>query len=41
VKLTSQSQASSAKLQAPSSPALILPQLNDNRIIKEKDYENK
>ena len=30
--------------QAPSTkprPALILPQLNDSRIIKEKDYENK
>jgi hypothetical protein len=33
-------QATSAKRQAPR-PALILPQLNDNRIIKEKDYENK
>ena len=36
-------QATSAKLQAPSCkprPALIRTQLNDSRIIKEKDYEN-
>jgi hypothetical protein len=45
--LSTKRQASSGKHQAPSTklqaprPALILPQLNDSRIIKEKDYENK